>query len=132
MCESKVPGTISCKQANIAEGAAISTSLLCLVHCLALPVLVILPGTIGLFVRSEDFHYVALALVTPFAVLTLTRGYRWHRVALPAILGAAGVLLLAAALVPQLRGLESHVTAVGSLMLVAAHVFNWRLRADAA
>lgn len=84
---------------NIIEGTAISASLLCLAHCLALPVLLLLlPGALGLFAQSEAFHFAALALVVPAALAAFWLGYQRHRAAAPAALGAAGAACLAGAL----------------------------------
>lgn len=44
------------RRVDIVEGTAVSASLLCVVHCLALPVLILLlPGALGLFAQSEAF-----------------------------------------------------------------------------
>lgn len=60
------PNNADERRTNVIKGAAVSASLLCLVHCLALPVLLlVLPGIIGLFAQSAAFHYAALALVIP-------------------------------------------------------------------
>ncbi|PKP99798.1 MAG: MerC mercury resistance protein [Alphaproteobacteria bacterium HGW-Alphaproteobacteria-13] len=122
------------RRANVVEGVALSTSLLCLVHCLALPVLLLLlPGVIGLFARSEAFHYVALALVVPAALAAFRLGYRRHRARRPALLGLAGVACLVIALLPgTTEGSELWFTVAGSLLLVAGHTMNWRLRTHAA
>lgn len=115
---------------NLVEGAAMSVSLLCLVHCLALPLLLlILPGVIGLFARSEAFHYAALGLVLPSALAAFWLGYRRHHALGPVALGVAGVGCLVAALLPgRSEGVEMWLTTVGSLMLIAGHLINWRLR----
>lgn len=121
------------RSTNVIEGAAISASLLCLVHCLALPfLLLLLPGIIGLFARSEAFHYAALALIVPSAVAAFWLGYRRHRALRPALFGVAGVGGLAVALLPGLtEGTETWLTVAGSLLLVAGHMMNWRLRTHA-
>jgi len=115
---------------DIVEGAAVSASLLCLAHCLALPLLLLmLPGIVGLFFRSEAFHAVALALVLPPALAAFWLGYRRHGARRPALLGVAGMGCLIAALVPGVEEQgETALTVAGSLLLVAAHGMNWRLR----
>jgi len=110
-----------------------SASLLCLVHCLALPVLLLLlPGALGLFARSEAFHYAALALVMPAALAAFWLGHRRHRAVAPAALGAAGAACLAGALwhAPA-ENVETLLTVTGSLLLVTGHAINWRLRSRA-
>ncbi|MGE4410254.1 MAG: MerC domain-containing protein [Sphingobium sp.] len=115
---------------DMIEGMAVSTSMLCLVHCLALPLLLLLtPGFLGLFLLSEKFHFIALALVVPSALAAFWLGYRRHRGALPALLGVAGAACLAGALLPPVgEAAETTITVCGSLLLVVGHGLNWRLR----
>lgn len=110
-----------------------SASLLCLVHCLALPLLLLLlPGVIGLFVQSETFHYFALVLVVPAALAAFWLGYRQHGALIPPLLGLAGVGCLVIALLPDVgEGAELWLTVAGSLLLVTGHIMNWRLRTHA-
>ncbi len=123
-------GSAGALRTNIVEGAAVSASLLCLVHCLALPLLLLLlPGIVGLFVQSAAFHYAALALVVPFALAAFSLGYRRHRALPPVLLGLAGVACLVIALLPGAgEGAEFWFTVAGSLLLVTGHALNWRLR----
>lgn len=122
------------RRTNVIEGAAVSASLLCLVHCLALPLLLLLlPGVIGMFARSDAFHYVAVALVVPAALVAFWLGSRRHRARRPAFLGLAGMACLVVTLLPGIgRGAELGITVAGSLLLIAGHTMNWRLRSHAA
>lgn len=110
-----------------------SASLLCLVHCLALPLLLLLlPGVIGLFAQSDAFHYLALAFVVPSAFAAFWLGYRRHRSLPPTLLGLGGVICLVIALLPRLaESDELWFTVAGSLLLVTGHMMNWRLRTHA-
>lgn len=111
-----------------------SASLLCLVHCLTLPLLLLLlPGVLGLFARSDAFHYAALAFVVPFAFGAFWLGYRRHLTLPPAMIGLAGLTCLVIALLPGLsEDDELWLTVAGSLLLVAGHLMNWRRRSHAA
>ncbi|QZP08524.1 MerC domain-containing protein [Caenibius sp. WL] len=122
------------RRTNVVEGVAVSASLLCLVHCLALPLLLLLlPGVLGLFAQSDAFHYAALALVVPAGLAAFWLGYRRHRARRPALLGIAGVICLVIALLPGAgEGGELWFTVTGSLLLVIGHTLNWRLRTHAA
>lgn len=118
--------------ANMIEGAAVSASLLCLAHCLALPLLLLLPGIVGLFAQSTAFHYVALAVVLPSALAAFALGYRRHRVFWPLLMGTPGIVCLIVAPLPGVREeVELWFTVAGSLLLIVGHVLNWRLRNDA-
>ncbi|WP_206185515.1 MerC domain-containing protein [Sphingosinicella sp. CPCC 101087] len=118
---------------DMIEGAAIGGSLLCLLHCFALPLLILLlPGMVGLFFASPVFHQLALALVLPAATLAFGLGYRLHRAVTPVLLGVLGMLFLGAGLAPGLsEGAETGTTVIGSLLLMMGHGVNWRLRAHA-
>jgi hypothetical protein len=119
--------------ANVAEGAAASVSFLCLVHCLALPVLLLLlPSAIGLIVGSEAFHLGAVALVVPAAAVVFGLGYRKHRRCTPVALGIVGICCLVAALLLGLdEAANSYVMAFGSAIIIAGHALNWKHRARA-
>lgn len=122
----------STRRANLAESAAVSASLLCLVHCLALPLLLLLlPGVLGLLVGSEAFHTLAFLLVVPSAVAAFWLGYLHHRTLPPALLGVAGVALLGVALLPALTPAATVLTIAGSLLLLCGHTLNWWLRSHA-
>lgn len=115
---------------NVIEGAAVSASLICLVHCLALPfLLLLLPGIIGLFAQSTAFHYFALALIVPTAVAAFSLGFRRHGAVLPVLTGLVGIGCLVIALLPgSSKNTEIWFTVAGSLFLVIGHAMNWRLR----
>lgn len=115
--------------ADIIESTAISASTLCMVHCLALPVLLFLvPGLLGAFVQSELFHLAALAMVAPAALAAFLLGYRRHGRAGPALLGVSGVICLVLGVAASLPVGETVMTVSGSLLLVAGHAWNWRER----
>jgi hypothetical protein len=126
-------GSAGERRTNVIEGAAVSASLLCLVHCLALPfLLLLLPGIIGMFAQSAAFHYAALALVVPSALAAFSFGYRRHGALLPVLMGLAGVGCLVIALLPGSgKSIELWFTVTGSLFLVIGHAMNWRLRCHA-
>lgn len=121
----------SSRSTDAIESAAIAASGLCLVHCLGLPLLlVLLPGVIGLYVGSEIVHYAALALVAPLALFALRLGYRRHGALCPGVIGGLGIACLTFAVLP-IAGERAEMlgTVAGSILLIAAHTINWRLRA---
>jgi hypothetical protein len=121
------------QSADIVEGTAATASILCLAHCLALPVLIlVLPVAAGIFVGSDLFHIVMLALVTPLALVAFWLGYRRHGDVRPMLIGGLGLAGLGLAVLPGFsEQVETAVTTASSLVLVIAHVWNWRLRAHA-
>jgi hypothetical protein len=119
--------------ADIIEGLAVGASFACLLHCLALPLLIAaLPVLSSALPIPEDFHILALAFAVPATMAALFAGYRRHGLALPMLGGMAGLVLLAlGALYWGETPLETPVTVLGSLAIAAAHLANWRLRRTA-
>lgn len=129
LSRSGVQHSASQKGTHAIEAAAASASILCLVHCLALPLLLLLPGILGLWFLSESFHIAAFAFIVPSALAAFMLGYRRHHALTPALCGMAGIILLAGALVPGISEIaETGLTVVGSLLLLAGHGLNWRKR----
>lgn len=109
----------------IVDGIAVSASLLCLVHCLALPVLVLSLPALGVFVtHSRVIHVLLLALAVPLGVWALARG-RQRAGWLPVLLGLAGFALMGSALLLPEPG-ERWLTIAGVNLVAIAHWRNWR------
>lgn len=107
---------------------AISASALCLVHCLALPVLVMLPPALAAYLAlPESFHIGALLFAAPTSIVALAAAYRRHRWALPTRLAAPALALLAlGAFVAPEEWIETLLTVTGAIALAVAHALNWR------
>lgn len=110
---------------------AIALSAICLVHCLAVPVLVaVLPVAAVAFGEDQHFHGLMLWLVIPTSVAGFGMGYRVHRRAGIVALGAAGVVVLVLAAIYGHEvwrpDLEVVVSVFGSLFLGGAHWMNFR------
>lgn len=110
------------------DSLAISASTVCLVHCLVLPLLLVLVPTLAAFLTiPESFHLWALAFAVPTSLLALGLGYRRHHQAAPGLIALAGLGFLAAGvfLAPS-EILEMLITVLGSTLLSVGHVLNWR------
>jgi hypothetical protein len=107
------------------DGLAVSASLLCLAHCLALPLLVVSLPMLGvLATHSTAVHALLLALALPIGLRALGRGRR-RAGRLPLALGMAGFMLMAAALlVPE--AFDRTLTVAGVSLVAIAHWRNWR------
>jgi hypothetical protein len=106
---------------------AIGLSALCLVHCLALPLLAAALPLAGDWARAEWVHPLFVAIAAPLSLGALWLNSRGAKRP-PALLAmaAAGLALLLAGAFGG--GLEHVLTVAGSLTLVAAHLWNWRRR----
>lgn len=120
------------------DGLAVSFSVICLLHCLLLPVSVTLLPIIGLPLSHGAFHQLLLVVVLPTSLFALGLGCRRHRSRSVAWLGGLGMglLILAAFAVDSVWGhaLEREITIAGGIILALAHIQNFRVcrKADCA
>ncbi|MBN9505823.1 MAG: MerC domain-containing protein [Altererythrobacter sp.] len=108
-------------------GMVISSA--CLVHCLALPLLTALLPFLSTTLPGDEWtHKALLGMALPVTGLALLRGWQRHRSAAPAIAGAIGLGIVATALFVETELVESALTVTGGLIVVWAHLRNWRVR----
>lgn len=110
---------------------AIALSAVCIVHCLAVPVVIaVLPIAAVSFGDDQHFHALMLWLVVPTSLLGFGLGFRVHRRANLVVAGAVGVVIVAAAAIwghdAWSENTEVTVSVVGSLVLGSAHWLNFR------
>jgi hypothetical protein len=111
----------------LVDGIAVSASLLCLAHCLALPLLAASLPALGMFVaHSLLVHALLLILAVPLGVWALARG-RPRAGWWPLALGLLGFSLMGAALLSAPLG-ERWLTVAGVSLVAIAHWGNWRAR----
>ncbi|GAA5317521.1 MAG: hypothetical protein AseanaTS_27260 [Candidatus Pelagadaptatus aseana] len=115
-----------------ADKTAISLSFVCVVHCLAVPVLlVLLPSLMAFNLGDEAFHNWLLVAVVPASVLALAMGCKKHRQLRVLMLGGLGLAILLS--VPVLghdflgETGEKILTLVGAMIIAVGHWFNHRL-----
>ena len=105
-------------------------SLLCLVHCIGLPVLfALLPWLAPALAHDESVHKIFAAFVLPIGLMALASGYRHHRQAWIFLVGVTGLIFVGSAAVAGEQmgeSLEHALSIVGSIQLVISHFFNLR------
>ena len=117
---------------DLTDTLAISFSLLCALHCLALPVaLSLLPALSGVaFLNSEAFHLWMLVLVIPTSVIGLLLGCKQHRRFKLLFIGGIGVLSMVLAVSVSehyfSHEVEKIMTLIGAVIISIAHYFNYR------
>lgn len=115
------------KSTNWLDGAAVGLSALCLIHCLALPLVVAGLPFLAQFAEGH-LHAQMLVVVIPLSFIALGLGYRHHRNAKIVAAGAVGMLILTigATVAHDNLGLAADrlFTIVGALVLAAAHFYN--------
>lgn len=113
------------------DRVAIALSTICIVHCLAMPVLIAVLPVAALAIGGDGhFHSLMLWFVVPTSVLGFGLGLRVHRRIDIVAMGAAAIAALAAA---ALWGhsawdpsLEVTANVAASVLLAAAHWRNFR------
>ena len=110
------------------DSLGVTASLLCITHCLALPVIAVVLPTLAL--AEIATHRVLVLLVFLMGILAFVSGYKRHRkrgVWIGCVLGV-GMLLTAVLLPEQLvsEALETVLTVAGGAVMVVSHVANAR------
>jgi len=102
----------------------------CLVHCLALPLSVLLLPTLSPWLagHAHGVHWVLLSLALVVSSSAWRQGYRHHQQALVPVIGACGLGLMMLA-VSHLLGPRSEVplTLVGAAIVAVSHLLNLRV-----
>ena len=100
---------------------------LCLVHCLALPLAMLLAPTLSHWVEATETttHWILFGIAIPISLIALVRGYRRLRSNLTLLLGGLGLLLMLVAVSHVFgRELEVVLTVVGVTAVMFAHLRN--------
>lgn len=96
-------------------------SLLCAIHCMAMPLVVMAGSMYGVQVSEHSSLEVPiLSIAVLFAVIMVVRYYFHHRNSLPLLLLIAGVSLLLVSVISHAHLL----TILGSLVLASAQLYN--------
>lgn len=115
---------------RLADRVGAGASLLCAIHCAALPFVLVLLPVIGLgFLANDRFEVGFVMVASVLASIVLTRGFRRHQQPLPLMLGVLGITLLLVGVtnvVGHSSILHSALVTCGGLSLASAHFFNLR------
>ncbi|PAJ75301.1 hypothetical protein CJF42_05945 [Pseudoalteromonas sp. NBT06-2] len=118
----------------ISDKTAIGLSMLCIAHCLLIPILIILIPSISgiLSFNNEDFHKQILYLMVIFSLIALFIGFLNHNKLNVFLLGCFGLLLLISAVLTKVQIFgsltEVILTVLGSSIVAFSHVKNYQLR----
>lgn len=116
------------KTVRIWDYIGMGLSLLCLVHCLAIPIIIgMLPVVAGHLLDHESFHLVLITVVLPVAGLALLPGYFRTRRQSALRFGFVGLVFLGTgALLGHEFGevTETALSVIGAACLFRAHWIN--------
>jgi len=115
---------------GLLDKIAVTLSSLCLLHCLTLPLLiVVLPFLAQL--DADHFHIQMLVVILPISIIAFTLGYRRHCNKCVITWGVIGMLLLiiGGTIAHSAYGIiaDRILTICGALIIAVAHYFNNRL-----
>ena len=142
---------------QFSDKLSICLSMCCILHCIALPVVIILiPSVSSFWINDENFHIVLVLLAIPISLFAMAKSLKKHNNYKCISLAGVGLLLLVAAIfmhdiglggehnvgeqVQDEHGHEGHdehggigetletiFTVLGGLILFGAHFLNIRL-----
>jgi cytochrome c biogenesis factor len=123
--------TIS-KLTPLLDKVAVSTSAVCAIHCLCLPLLLgVFPAMGATLLGDEFFHVLLLWMVIPLSLVTLSLGCKKHKSRLVAVMGLIGLtfLVIAASAGHDVLGAagERATTLIGATAIAAGHLRNYML-----
>lgn len=116
--------------AGLLDRAAIALSGLCVLHCLAMPLVLLALPFLG-ELTAEHFHLQMLVVVVPVSTIALSLGYRRHQSMAVVVAGGVGLafLIVGGTWMHNEIGVvaDRATTIAGSLILATAHFYNSRL-----
>ena len=113
--------------AELADLIGVALSVACVLHCLAMPLVIVMLPTIGVFFYAHWVHQVLIGIAIPVSLWAVVRSGFWKQfwVGAPML---AGLLLLAfAAFVKPFEAFEAPISIVGAALLAFGHYRNTRL-----
>lgn len=93
----------------------------CLLHCLTLPLFLLLLPAHG---HDDTFHIVVVIATIFVSGGALIHGFQSHCKHIVLSVGGAGFVLITLALAAPTETVEVMTMIVGSIMIIAAHIFN--------
>lgn len=132
-------GNAMAKIQFFSDKLAVAISSLCVLHCIATPLLLIAVPSLASasMLSDETFHRVLLFFVIPIGAVALTIGYSHHKQIKVLAAGIVGLTLLSTPILIEASGLdhevlgetgEVYITVLASFIIVAAHFINFNLR----
>lgn len=105
-------------------------SVACAVHCSLPLILSFLGPNLSLHFENEWIHLILLIFIIPIAIISFVVGRQEHKSNAPFALGVVGMSTLILAVTAEHlfhiheESLEFSLTLLGSLLLVAGHIYN--------
>lgn len=107
---------------------SMSLSGLCVLHCLALPVIAGFLPSLGTLLGWDGFHQVLVLTALPASIWAIASKKGWRRFDVILPLGLGFAFLTLAAFIPALKSYETPMSILGALMIAFAHWRNINFR----
>ena len=116
------------RASKLLDVSGVGLSCLCLLHCMALPLLVVSAPVLAVFSENEAIHQAFVILAAPVALLAVfsTPASRSKLVIIALILAGLG-FLIAGAFIEAFHDYETLMTVIGAVLLSSGHIWRWRL-----
>ena len=123
---------VETKYIGALDKIAVSTSAMCALHCMCLPLLLgFFPAVGATFFGEESFHVLLLWCVIPLSIISLSIGCRKHNDKFVATLGVVGLTLLSfvAFFGHEILGEDGERvgTLLGAIIIAGGHMRNYAL-----
>ena len=119
------------KSQILSDKFAMSFSMLCLMHCLFAPALIVLSySSLALTLESELIHKAILLITIPVSIFAISLGYKNHTNNSIIFTGIAGLtILISALLIGESidENAELIMTIIGSILVIACHYRNYKI-----
>lgn len=108
---------------------AMTSSLICAIHCAIVPFLILGSAFSGLqFLHNHWFEWIFIGLAVIFVLLSLIPAYKkHHKNAVPLLFASIGFLFLVLSRFTPSEMAEVVLTTMGSILITVAHYINWKL-----
>jgi hypothetical protein len=107
--------------------AGMAASILCALHCIALPLLISFGLTTGSqLMHDHTFDIVIIGVGIGIACLSLFSDYKKHRSFLPIATIIVGFILLIGGLKAGHGWMHAAISVLGSILVTTAHIINWK------
>lgn len=104
--------------------ASLGLSALCVVHCLALPFLVVLLPALTPFTGSW-VHAALVLTAAPISLWAIRASHVWRKWQISAPIVTGLILLAMAAFIPALAGIEVALSVIGAVLIATGHAYNY-------
>jgi hypothetical protein len=107
--------------------AGMAASILCALHCMALPLFLSLGFTTGShLLHDHSFDIIIILIGIVVACLSLVSDYRKHKSFTPIITIILGFTVLIFGLKSGHGWLHAGISVLGSIIVTSAHIINWK------